>query len=86
MVNSIEANANPTIPRWVTRRKRSRDSTNYPILSYPAAATHTHKNYGYFTFLGEEIMDEIHQQQYNIDRLIEGGDGNRGKSEEASEI
>ncbi|KAF7812370.1 putative BOI-related E3 ubiquitin-protein ligase 3 [Senna tora] len=50
-------------------RKRSRDSTNYPILSYPAATTHTDKNCGYFTFLGEDITDEIHQQQHNIDRL-----------------
>lgn len=50
-------------------RKRSRDSINYPLPSYPASSQ-AHKNCGFFSFLGEDISLQIHQQQLDIDRLI----------------
>ncbi|KAI4333336.1 hypothetical protein L6164_018164 [Bauhinia variegata] len=49
-------------------RKRSRDSIN-PYLCYPTT-THSHKNCGSFSFLGEDISLQIQQQQLDIDRLI----------------
>ncbi|KAI9116560.1 hypothetical protein K1719_012727 [Acacia pycnantha] len=50
-------------------RKRSRDSINYPLLSYPVNAQ-THKNCSFFSFLGEDVSLQIHQQQLDVDRLI----------------
>lgn len=50
-------------------RKRSRDSINYPLLSYPVNVQ-THKNCGLFSFLGEDVSLQIHQQQLDVDRLI----------------
>ncbi|KAL1349128.1 hypothetical protein HN51_025619 [Arachis hypogaea] len=60
-------------------RKRSRDtsgSINYTFpSSYPATASTVtvqphHKNCGSFTFLGEDITLQIHQQQLDIDQLV----------------
>lgn len=57
-------------------RKRSRDSTN-PLISFPNAQilSHTNNNHatncgGFFTFLGEDISSQIHQQQLEIDRFV----------------
>lgn len=53
-------------------RKRSREnSINYPFSSsYSTTTQPHHKNCGSFTFLGEDITLQIHQQQLDIDHLI----------------
>uniref|UniRef100_A0A0A0K3I3 BOI-related E3 ubiquitin-protein ligase 3 n=1 Tax=Cucumis sativus TaxID=3659 RepID=A0A0A0K3I3_CUCSA len=50
-------------------RKRARECMNInPFASYPSAPTS--KSCGSFSFLGEDISLQIHQQQLDIDRLI----------------
>ncbi|KAI9086930.1 hypothetical protein K1719_031091 [Acacia pycnantha] len=51
-------------------RKRSRDSINYgPLLYYKNTATNDN-TCASFSFLGQDISLQIHQQQLDIDRLI----------------
>ncbi|XP_038888853.1 probable BOI-related E3 ubiquitin-protein ligase 3 [Benincasa hispida] len=50
-------------------RKRARECMNMnPFASYPSAPVS--KSCGSFSFLGEDISLQIHQQQLDIDRLI----------------
>ncbi|XP_028799558.1 probable BOI-related E3 ubiquitin-protein ligase 2 [Neltuma alba] len=67
--NTMKSESGLTTYNVPVPRKRSRDSINYPLLSYPVS-TQTHKNCGFFSFLGEDISLQIHQQQLDIDRLI----------------
>lgn len=50
-------------------RKRARECMNMnPFTSYPSAPAS--KSCGSFSFLGEDISLQIHQQQLDIDRLV----------------
>lgn len=53
----------------VASRKRSRDSTNYPLLSYKNT-TDIDSSCAAFSFLGQDISLQIQQHQLDIDRLV----------------
>ncbi|KAG5546841.1 hypothetical protein RHGRI_018870 [Rhododendron griersonianum] len=69
--SAMKSDSGLSYPIPSVSRKRTRDSIN-PLLSFPNGQIYNQSNNrcSSFTFLGEDVSLQIHQQQLEIDRFI----------------